>query len=116
MSSYRDAIFPLVDSLGLVPATGDETLGKGGTLTAMSDMLLGRAELVIADVSTGYGRVRRELRAASQRLPDNRVALVTDEDTLSEEATASSVAVFVRPATWTTRTQAVSQAPPEPSA
>jgi hypothetical protein len=97
VSFYRDTVFPLADHAGLVAATGDETLGRGGTLRAMIDMLLSRADVVIADVSTGDRRVRREFRAARRRVPPPEVAVISDN--MAEESTQPATPVFVRPST-----------------
>jgi hypothetical protein len=76
ISFYRDSVFPLADQAGLVPATGDETLGAAGSAQAMIGILLERAWAVVADVSTGDRRVRRELRAA-RRMRPTRVQEIT---------------------------------------
>jgi hypothetical protein len=97
ISLYRDSVFPLAEQAGLVPATGDETLGTGGAVHAMIEILLERAALVVADVSTGDRRVRRELRAARRgRRPRGRVAEITEEPTTDEEPSQSSDYRIVR--------------------
>lgn len=97
ISFYRDSVFPLAEQAGLAPATGDETLGSGAALQAMIEILLQRAAVVVADVSTGDRRIRRELRAARRApRPRERVAEITDDPTADQEQSQSSDYRIVR--------------------
>jgi hypothetical protein len=97
ISFYRDSVFPVAEQAGLVPATGDETLGSGIVQT-MIEILLERAAVVVGDVSTGDRRVRRELRAARRAgRTRERVAEITEEPTSVAEQSQLSDYRIVRP-------------------
>lgn len=80
LSSYRDEVFPFADRLGLVPAAGDEMIGDRGTARTLLDLLLARAELFVADVSSGDARVQTELRAVRRGpLGPERIVTIAEE-------------------------------------
>jgi hypothetical protein len=80
LSSYRDEVFPFAERLGLVPAAGDEMIGDGGTARTLLDLLLTRAELFVADLSSGDARVRTDLRAVRRGpLGPERIVTIAEE-------------------------------------
>jgi hypothetical protein len=102
VSMYRELVFPFVDEVGLVPATGDEVSGPESNIRAMLESLLQRAFVVIGDVSTGDPRVLREIHAAAQRERAPFIAVITDEGRGSEASIPKIAERFVRPTSWAT--------------
>lgn len=93
LSSYRDEVFPFAERLGLVPAAGDEMIGDGGTARTLLDILLARAELFVADVSSGDARVQTELRAARRRpLGPDRIVTIVEEMPVDSPQTVPNTA------------------------
>jgi hypothetical protein len=97
LSLYRESVFPLVDEVGLVAASGDEVTSPEGNLRALLDSLLQRAHAVVGDVSGGDTRVWNEIRAASQRSRPPRIAIVSEEGQQLESPLLPSATIFFRP-------------------
>lgn len=93
LSSYRDEVFPFAERLGLVPAAGDEMIGDGGTARTLLDILLARAELFVADVSSGNARVQTELRAMRRGpLGPERIVTIAEETPADSTQTVPNTA------------------------
>jgi len=74
---YRDKVFPIVKSHGLVPMTAEDVISPGDNITAKIDALISRATAVVVDASnknTVY-----ELKLALSRLDPSRVLIIVED-------------------------------------
>jgi hypothetical protein len=97
VSLYRELVFPAVNDVGLVPASGDEVSGAEGNIRAVVESLLQRAYVVVADVSTADSRVLRDVHAAAQRERRPLIAVVAEEGQGIESAMPKAAKLFTRP-------------------
>ena len=97
LSFYRDAVFPSVNRMGLVPAAGDEIDPWLGDVQGLRDALLFRAHAVVGDTSRGDPRVLYDLRAAAQRDRPPRIAVIRGASEQSEVLAIPNAQVIVRP-------------------
>lgn len=68
LAIYRDRVFPLVRSLGLVPVTADDVISPGDSVNAKIDALMDRAIAIVVEVGSAW--TAAELNLAQSRARD----------------------------------------------
>lgn len=91
---YRERVFPLVQSLGLVPVTADDVITPGDSIHAKIDALLSRAVLVVVDASSEF--TLTEVRMALARSGSARLLVIAEQGT-RVPADIQTVQVLYRP-------------------
>ncbi len=74
---YRDKVFPVVKSHGLVPMTAEDVISPGDNITAKIDALISRSTAVVVDASNK--NTIYELKLALSQLDPSRVLIVVED-------------------------------------
>ena len=92
---YREAVFPLVRDMGLVPVTADSIISPGDNAVAKIDALISRAFLVVVDASSEF--TLAEARMALIRKDPDKTFIIVGEDTPSPAGLPRGTMLVRRP-------------------
>ena len=92
---YREAVFPLVRDMGLVPVTADGIISPGDSHVAKIDALISRAFLVVVDASSEF--TIAEARMALIRKDPDKTFIVVGEDAPSLTGLPRGTVLLRRP-------------------
>lgn len=98
-SFYRNEVFPIVESYGFAPITGEDVVSPGENIIAKVSALIDKSEVVVADVGSASAGVFAELHLAIARLSQlDAILVITEEKTkLSPFLTFSGARYLERP-------------------
>jgi len=81
LSYYKQNIFPIAESYGLVPITADEVLTAGDTLLAKISALIDKSEILVFDLTNRNESVMLELGMATASKQDKKkILLIKDKE------------------------------------